>query len=545
MTEDELINVLRNHRKDALGPNNKTLTTERAEAMDRYHGRPYGDEEAGCSQVVTHDLAETVDWVMPAFMRSILQSGNPVEFTPVGQDDEERASQETDYTNHVIMKDNDGFMLIHDTVKDALLLKNCYAKHYRHEEEKVNERDYAGLSIEELTIIYTKLQQAGDEFELVRPTENDDGTIDVTVKTTKMIKKIIVEAVPPEELNISSRSRGSLQDSDFVEHMPPMTRSDLIKMGMPKKWVADLPAKGLDKGFQASDDTTEQRARNSIQDEDTDLNYVSIDKSMEIVDYKESYVRTDYDDDGVAELRKVVTVDNRIPPGKEWNIMVDAIPFTGGSTKRVPHRHIGESVNDDIEDLARIHTTLMRQGLDNIYRTNNMEWLINDRAHMPDFMETQPGGFKRLTGDGPVVGNVEAVQVQPIFNMILPAIDTIKQTREQRTGISSATTGISPDQLRDTNNGAFYENLNQASQKVEMLIRMYLETFLKPLALQVHRLILEDQSKERIVKLRGSYVPVNPMEWEERTDMTVKVGLGTGSGQEKMQKLTMLGNALL
>jgi hypothetical protein len=40
-----------------------------------------------------------------------------------------------------------------------------------------------------------------------------------------------------------------------------------------------------------------------------------------------------------------------------------------------------------------------------------------------------------------------------------------------------------------------------------------------------------------MVRLRGKFVEVNPQEWRERTDLTVRVGLGTGNEQEKREKL--------
>ena len=65
MNDDTLLTIIKQYRKDALGPDDGALTTERAEAMDRYHGRPYGTEEPNKSSIVTKDLSETVDWIMP------------------------------------------------------------------------------------------------------------------------------------------------------------------------------------------------------------------------------------------------------------------------------------------------------------------------------------------------------------------------------------------------------------------------------------------------------------------------------------------------
>lgn len=536
LSNETLVNIIKTKRANAMGPDAKELSQERAKALDIYHGRPDGHEQEGQSKVVTRDAAETVGWVLPTILRTFMQSGSLAEFMPVGDEDEDAAEQETDYTNHVIMKDNDGFMLLHDTAWDALVLKNCYAKHWWNVEEKTREKTYEDVSLDELTLIMMRLSEQYQEVSISKA-ESDEktGLITVTLKLKSVKKRCKIMPTPPEELRVSNTCRGSLQDADFVEHFPYKTRSDLIAMGMDKEWVKNLPAKG---GTQ----NTEQQSRNTVSDEGTSntLNGVSIDMSMDEMDYCETYLLVDADEDGVAELRKIITVDNQIPDGDEWNEQVDAIPFTGGVTKRIPHRHTGESLIDDLKDLQKINTSLLRQALTNIWLNNHMQWLVNDRVDEPTFYTSGPGDLKRIKGNGPVGDAAMPVPVQPLLNQILPAIDHVNAIKENRTGISRTTTGLDPDTLREATKGAFLENLNRASQKVELIVRTYAETFVKPLVLQVHGILLNNQDEERIVKMRGKYVPVKPDEWIERTDLTVRVGLGTGNNEDKMQKLSIL-----
>jgi len=130
LSDDELVSIIEAHRRQSLGDEGSSLASERAEAMDRYHGRPYGDEQEGRSQIVSKDVADTVGWLMPAIMKVFVSSGNIAEFSPSNEEDENTAQQESDYVNHVIMKDNPGFIVVQDWVKDTLLLKNGYVKHW-------------------------------------------------------------------------------------------------------------------------------------------------------------------------------------------------------------------------------------------------------------------------------------------------------------------------------------------------------------------------------------------------------------------------------
>ena len=542
LSKEELVAIIIGHRADSLGVQDGELTNERADALDRYHGRLYGNELEGRSKVVSKDLSEAVDWAMPAIMRVFTQSGSVAEFDPVNPDDEAQAEIETAYVNQVIMKDNPGWLVLHDAIKDTLLLKNGYVKHFWDTTETVREEKYQGLVIEEVQRLLNDLQQDGAKVEVIGQNESVIQTpsgmvpvFDLHLKITRKEGKLILEAVPCEEIRVSRKCRGSLQQSPFTEHVTRKTRSDLIEMGMDADFVNGLAS------YNSNYDTDQQViARDSVIDESYGVNSVSYDRSMDEIEYCESYIKVDYDGDGVAELRRVVTVSNQIPDGEEWNQVIPEVAITGFVAKRVPHRHIGESLYDELGDLQEIKTTLLRQLFDNIYATNNNQWLVNERVNLKDFMTSLPGGIKRVEGMEPVNGAVEPVMAQPIVGQVLPVLDYVDGIKESRTGISKTTTGLDPDTLSMTTKGAFLENLNRASQKVEMITRMIAETGVKEMVLRVHSILLRYQDKQRMIRMKGKFVPINPQEWRERTDLTVKVGLGTGNEEDRQRKLMMI-----
>lgn len=544
LTENDLLAIIKSHRRDSLGVEDGELSNDRATAMDHYHGRPYGNEVEGRSAVVSKDLAETVDWAMPAIMRVFTQSGNLAEFDPVGPEDEQSAQQESDYVNQVVMKDNSGFLLLYDAIKDTLLLKNGYVKHYWEDSEKVSEEEYSGLTLDELTKLLSDLEADGAEVKIKGQEESviDIGGMplsiyDVELQIKRKKGRCCIEAVPSEEVRVSRRCRGSLQSSPFTEHVTRKTRSDLIEMGMSREFVYNLAA------WDSDDNDGEVRARDSLSDESDSIGSSVIDRSTDEIEYCEAYLKVDWDGDGIAELRKVVTAGGKIPPGKEWNEAIEAVPMSGFAAKRVPHRHIGESLDDELADLQEIKTTLFRQVLDNIYLTNNNQWVVNERVNLADFMQSLPGGVKRVRGMDPVSGSYEPVMSTPIINQILPVIDLVDGIKETRTGINRATTGLDPDILKQSTKGAFMENLNRASQKIEMITRMLAETGIKEMVQQVHAILNRHQDKARVVQMRGKWVPINPQEWRERTDLTVRVGIGTGNEDEKREKLVLLASA--
>jgi hypothetical protein len=311
------------------------------------------------------------------------------------------------------------------------------------------------------------------------------------------------------------------------------TRSELIEMGMSRDFVDTLSA------ITGHENDSQRNSRDSLSDESDHEGGATNDRSMDEIEFCEAYVRVDYDKDGVAELRKVVTCDNKIPPGEDWNQQIEACALTGFVMKRVPHRHVGESFDDEIADLQEIMTVLKRQLLDNIYRVNNSEKVVNERVNLKDFMTSQPGGIKRVKGDGAVGDAWMPIVTPSIIGDILPVIDHITKSKEVRTGIRPGS-DMDPDMLKEITKGAFLEHLNRASQKIEMITRMIAEMGVKEAVLQAHAILMRHQDKPRMVQLRGKWVPVNPQEWKERTDLTVRVGLGTGNEEEKRAKLMML-----
>lgn len=531
LTDEQTILYIQAYRKDAFGPEANQLSADRIEAMERYKGELYGDEEEGYSKFVTKDLSEAVDWALAPLLRPLVQSGEIVEFRPRSKEDEDQAKIESQYVNYVIMEENKGFLLLHDCIKDALILKNCYAKHWWNEETVVNIKTFADVDEVEIKVINDYFKKQGSKTEIIEQEETEDSKYNIKLKISTEKKSVKIEATPPEELKVSNRCRGSIQESDYVEHNPIRTRSDLLKMGIPKKWLMKQHAKGKTQ-------TQDAVSRDTVSDENEETAY-NIEKASDIMDYAEIYIRIDHDEDGITELRRIIMVNDKIPPGDEWNEMVDVIPFTGGVPKRMPHRHIGESFQDDIQDVSEQLTSLTRQLFDNVYNTTHNQWAINDRVDEEDVLEPGAAAIFRVSGKEPIGDSIAAIRPTPIAGELLTVISHMEEKKRKRTGVTDG--DIDPDILKQATKGAFIEDVRRKSQKIEMTLRMLAETFVKELGVRVHELLTQHQTESRTVKLGGGYKEVKPQYWLPRNEIITKVGLGTGDREEKIQNLTMIG----
>ena len=97
---------------------------------------------------------------------------------------------------------------------------------------------------------------------------------------------------------------------------------------------------------------------------------------MRQVKVRTIWIRHDYDEDGIAELQKVIRVGSDIllhEPASRIPV-ASIVPFIN------THRHMGISVGDLVFDIQRIKTALLRSGLDSLYLANNPRHYLTDRT---------------------------------------------------------------------------------------------------------------------------------------------------------------------
>ena len=135
MSDDELLSLVEQEEANCLSSSSGALAEQRREAMQFYYGQPYGDEIEGRSQVVTTEVRDAVEEIMPALMKIFTSSDDVVRFEPQNMDDEPVAEQATDYINYIFSRVNNGFQSLYCLFKDALLQKNGYLKKLEELEE--------------------------------------------------------------------------------------------------------------------------------------------------------------------------------------------------------------------------------------------------------------------------------------------------------------------------------------------------------------------------------------------------------------------------
>jgi hypothetical protein len=542
MTEDELLSLLEKEERNCISSTSGALAEQRREALQYYYGQPYGNEIEGRSQVVTTEVKDAVEGIMPTLMQIFTASDEIVRFEPQNPDDEAAAQQATDYINYVFSRLNNGFTVLYCLFKDALLQKNGYSKVYWENYEDATKETYEGLSDDQLAMV-----RQDDAVEVVsiesRPDEYAAQQIqmqiqqlqamgqevpnipvpqlhDVVLKRTKKYGKVCIDPVPPEEVLISKETPNDITKARFVEHRTRRTISQIREMGYDiEDTIAD---------FSPSTEFNEERyERNRFDESDAMQLDQSADPSTRLVWLCEAYLWVDYDGDGIAEYRKVTKVGKTILDNEEF----DSLPIVGGTAIMMPHKHYGLSIHDLVKDVQLIKSTITRQLLDNAYVANNGRMVVLDgMVNMDDLLNSRPNGIVRAKAMNAVQRMDNPLLGAPFYNLL----EYFDKVKVNRVGARDFGDAVDPNALNAKAHTA--ELVSSAAQeRINLMARILAEGPVKHLFLKIMELYSKHQDKPQVVKLRGKWVQVDPREWHNRFNMTVTVGLGTGSQSAVLQ----------
>jgi len=538
MSEEELQGVISGEIYDAISFIDDDIGHNRALATEYYYGLPFGNEEDGRSQVVSMDVRDTVQGILPSLMRIFFGPERVVEFAPQGPEDIASAEQATDYVDFIFKRDNPGFKILHSAFKDALVRKVGIVKYWWDESVEVKAESFSML--DEQTMMF--LTQDPDieisavrEYPIAGMAEQNAAQgimtpppmmYDVEIKRRIKSGKVKIEALPPEEFLIDRRAK-SIDEATFVGHRTMKTVSDLVAMGYDYDEMVEVAGNGND-----FDNNEEYTARNPFAVISTANNG---DPSSKSVLYIEGYLKVDFDGDGIAEMRRICTVGtgNKIMR----NEIVAERQFADFCPDPEPHTFFGMCPADVVMDIQRIKSNVQRGILDSLAQAINPRTaIVEGQANMDDVLNTEVGAVIRMRAPGMVQPFTTPFVGQAAFPM-LDYLDDIKQTR---TGISKAASGLDADALQSTTKAAVSATVNAAHQHIEMIARTFAETGLRKLFTGILKLVIENQDKERMIRLRNTFVPIDPRSWDANMDVIVNVGVGDGTLEDRINILNQV-----
>ena len=548
-TDEELLARVDGEITDALGYGD-TISEQRNEAMRYYYGEPFGNEVDGRSQYVDRTVQDTIEWIKPSLMRVFASGDELVQFVPKTSEDVAMAEQATDYVNYVVRQDNDGWSMMYNWFTDALLQKNGIVKVWWNEYEEVEREEYHNLTDVELeAVVQNKdveiIEHESYEGDMPPPMPQQPQMPgqppmpqqpqmppmmhDVVVHRTSKDGRIVIDNVPPSEFLINREAK-SIEDARFTCHRVRKTLSELREM-YPD---AELDAEDIGGGSIDSNAwSAGNQARHSFDNSGYEFPWGDNSQEEALSEYylHESFLRTDWDGDGIAELRKVCSVGDKILA----NDAVDTVPFISITPVKIPHKFFGMSIADLVMDLQRIKSTLMRNLLDNAYNQNYGRYaVLEGQANLDDLLTARPGGIVRVKSPNAVMP-LATPALEPYTFQMLEYIDGI---RESRAGVSKHSQGMNDKALTShTTASAVNAVMTAAQSRVELVARQFAETGVKELMNNVYELLVKNQDRERMIRLRNEWVPVDPTKWDVSMDSIVSVALGHGNKDQQIQQL--------
>lgn len=552
MDDTELLRILDEESKQTL-LYKTDISEDRDRSLRAYMRRPYGNEEEGRSQVVTSDVFDAVEGMLPDLIDVFMASDKAVIFEPTGPEDVEGAEQATNACNYAFYKQNNGFLILYSAFKDALMMKTGGVKWYWEKKRIASFTTYKNVEEMQLAVFLTTHPNAeiveqeevelNDEEQAQRmqaeaeyfnatgmPAPAMPRRFNIKVKTVdeKGICRIV--PVPPEEMRVSRRHNSLLLDEcPYVAHVTQKSVSDIREMGY------DVTADDV-RSAQSESESIESMDRREngdfpTQNEETD------DESQVRGWLRDEYILVDYDGDGISERRRVVRLGDMILENKE----VSHVPMAAWTPYILTHQFGGFSVAELVEDFQRIHTTIMRAQIDNLALANNQETVVltdnqgNPMANIDDLLNRRPGGIMRERSQGAIRPYSE--QWQGIQAM--PMLEQLQTEKENRTGWTRYSQGLDGDSLNKTK-GGMQMIMNASQKRMKLMARIAAECLVAPMFKGIFKTLTDNCMEKLSYRLNGNFVSYDPQEWRDQYDMTINVGIGTGDEQQQSQFLMQI-----
>jgi hypothetical protein len=457
--------------------------------------------------------------MLPAMMRLFFNSiERTVEFVPRSPDKVALAEQQTEYVNHVFLRENSGLLLTSAVLEDAFVRRLGVAKFWAEEQTKVETTRYTGLTQEQLELL-----ASDPDTELAGLEQDEDGGFSVEARRSVEDVKLMVRALPREEFWYNRRARDR-DDALVMAHATYLTVSKLREMGIEQ----DL----IDEATTEEDPNSHETA---IRDPDG-LGGTADEAAREenaLVLYVEAYPNLDVDGDGVAELRRVCTL------GPSFTIVsndpTDMRPFAFLTPYPLAHRLEGLDVSDLTMDMQLLESSLARSILDSAALSLFPRMgVVEGAVEMRDVLSTEIGAIIRMKAPG----MIEEISHRFIGGDVMPMLEWVQQKKENRTGRARGPDGLDQDALQSTVKEGVQAAVSASRDRLELLARVAAETFFKPLFIGLYKLAKKHSSRETMIRMKGAWVPVDPRTWDEEPEVMVNVALGDGQTDQKLEVLT-------
>ncbi len=537
MTDYELKSMIGQQIQHSRSYLSAEIASDRQENLRYYLNRPLGNEVEGRSQVISTDVQDTIESVMPDLVEMFAASGAIWKYQPNGPEDVPFVKQIDNYVYDVVWSvDNHGFKIAHDVLKDVLLEKTGILKIWWDDTRPTVKEVYQQVSEFEIATL-----MADPNVEIIEASANMAGEVptglwDIKLERTQETGRCRIEVIPSEEFLINTRSRELDETTSFCAHRRYTARSELVEQGYDPDFVWQLPT--IEGNNNANLDRSRVRHARFSDDRSALTDYGVQPESEREIEVYECYVLMDYEGDGISKRYLVrtagfdgATIIPDLDTG-ESAVEIDDHPFVKAEAIRQTGRFFGRALADLCRDIQKIKSTIQRQALDNVYQINNQRAAISDKVDIDDWLNNDVGAAVAVDADT-AVGHVVPIAPNPIVQFTEPLLRYFDEVLQDRTGIAGGAEPMDPKAFHETFGGANLM-LGQMMKRLLFYARVIAETGFKDAGKKILRTIVYNQDAPRVVRLNNQWIPVDPRRWNAALDVKVVAGLGHGTKETRL-----------
>ncbi len=526
-TDEELAGMLREEISRSEGYDTDELAANRTDALRYFYGRPRGDEMKGRSQVQSLDVADMVHAVL-AQMMPAFTTDCAVSFDPTSEEDEQQAAHESAAVNAQLFDHNTGYLELHTAIQDILLQRNGHLKVWVEPQVDSKVEKYASIPADALAVLMEPEEQ-GQAIEVTR-LEGEGDDLDVTITRTTTSKRLRTMAVAPENFVIEkeweSLDLTAMGGVRFCAERRIETQTSLLDMDLDVS-DADIMELPTYTGRDKTDDVA--RTAHSTDSEEAQ------ESAMRNILVYDCYIQVDLDGDGHAELHRIMLGD---PSTILLNTPARRRPYISGTAILRAHRFNGISLYDRLKEIQDGKTGTLRQWQDNLNQGNNARVkVVEGKVTMEDLAESTPGGWVRMRS----LDMLDAFPFNDVGPSAQASLEYHDKMRSERGGAALDMQSAEIQTAQEVSGASLERQYGVREQLAANMTRLIANTLMRGWYLLTHEVMRDDLAGEQLaLRTGGQWTTVDPGQWPERRQVTVKVGMSVAERQGRVAALQLV-----
>ena len=483
------------------------------------------------SDLVSTDVADTIEWALPSLMKVFTGSDEVITIAGVTEEDDTKAETMQELLVYQLQRQNNFFTVLYNWMKDSLIVGMGIIKCYWERTEGYT-TETAVLNNEALQA----LTQTGVTIEEIQgPDQFGDFSVTYQLpyyrKNAPKLENILVSEF------LYSPDAKSLEEANFVAHKRKVTMSYLREREAQGVYanIDDIRVNGNYNGMNV--DQVEQ----VIGDNYVDINKDEQTARQEVVIY-ECYTKIDINNDGILE-DMIITICGDTIIRMEQNYM-GRHPFFAISPTKDPHRiWVKRSYAELIGELQDLKVALTRQIMQNVALTNDPKMLLDESAiNIDDFVQGRK--VIRMKAGHSMNEVAMPMNITPLAPQTFQFLEWIEGQKENRTGITRYNQGLDANSLNKTATG-ISAILGQSAQRLELVARMFAETGLSELFRFMVSLNQKFIDQQTVIRLTNKELKISPEDLDGSFDLIVNAGISIATKESTIMATQTLLTALM